>query len=86
MKKYRHAVGYLRISSDSQKDNTSIENQKDSIKYFCMQRGIYIEKFFVETYTGTKLNRPQFDKAIKYLKENKGNIDLFLTNPVLNKI
>ncbi|WP_354595873.1 recombinase family protein [Riemerella anatipestifer] len=79
MKKYRHAVGYLRISSDSQKDNTSIENQKDSIKYFCMQRGIYIEKFFVETYTGTKLNRPQFDKAIKYLKENKGNIDLFLT-------
>lgn len=79
MKKYKYAVGYLRISSDSQKDNTSIESQMDSIKYFCMQRGIYILKFFVDTYTGTKLDRPEFSKAIKYLKENKGSIDLFLT-------
>ncbi|MFC4686577.1 recombinase family protein [Epilithonimonas pallida] len=78
-KKYKTAVGYLRVSSASQKDGTSLESQKESIKTFCMNNNIILLNTYVDVYSGKNFKRPEFEKAHKFLKENRGDIDLFLT-------
>ncbi|AGC75980.1 recombinase family protein [Nonlabens dokdonensis] len=79
MKKYKTAVGYLRISSESQKDGSSIEEQKLSIKSFCTNQGIVLLELYVDTFSGKTFNRPEFENSFKYLKDNRNDVDLFLT-------
>lgn len=53
------SIGYARVSTTDQ-NSTS---QEDSLKAAgCV-------KVFVDTYTGTKLSRPEFDRAIEFLRE-----------------
>ncbi len=78
-KTYKTAVGYLRVSSVSQEDGTSLESQKESIKNFCINNNIILLDTYVDVYSGKDFKRPQFEKAHKFLKENKGEINLFLT-------
>jgi site-specific DNA recombinase len=80
--KFRTAVGYLRVSSVSQEDGTSLENQKESIKNFCRSKDIILIDIFVDVYSAKDLKRPELEKAYKFLQQNKGEIDLFLTNKV----
>ena len=83
MKNYKTAVGYLRVSSIEQGNiGTSLESQKQSIIRFCIDRQIQLEKIYVETFSGKNFNRPEFEKAFKFLRTNKGKIDLFLTMKV----
>lgn len=57
--------GYARVSSKGQKQNgTSLEEQRDTF----LERGIPEENIFVESYTGTKMNRPQFDLLLSVLQ------------------
>ena len=81
-KTFRTAVGYLRVSSTSQEDGTSLEHQKENIKNFCRSKDIILVDIFVDVYSAKDLKRPNFEKAFKFLKENKEDIDLFLTNKV----
>lgn len=55
--------GYARVSTYSQKkDGNSLEHQENRL----LEEGC--EKIFVDAYTGTKTERPEFQKMIKELK------------------
>jgi site-specific DNA recombinase len=69
-------VGYVRVSSESQEDNTSLENQINRIKCYCEAFGHELVKVFKEVATGTKADketRPVFNECIEYLKDNKAD-------------
>lgn len=52
--------GYIRVSSKNQKkDGNSLEAQMEAVK----KAGA--EKIFIETYTGTKIDRPEFVKLLE---------------------
>ena len=82
-KKYRTAVGYVRVSSTGQeKLGTSLESQKRSIQDFCINNDIVLLHIYEETSSGKDFKRPQYEKAVQYLKQNKEDIDLFLTKNI----
>lgn len=81
-KQYRTAIGYLRVSSEGQEKGTSLASQEESIRALCMSKGILLLEVFVDKSSGKDFNRPQFQEALKYLKENRGEIDLFLTKRI----
>ena len=56
--------GYARVSTKGQaKDGNSLEAQMDSI------RNAGAEKIFVDSFTGTKMERPEFSKLLKEIKD-----------------
>ena len=56
--------GYARVSTKGQaKDGNSLEAQMDAI------RNSGAEKIFVDSFTGTKLERPEFSKLLKEIKD-----------------
>jgi DNA invertase Pin-like site-specific DNA recombinase len=52
-------IGYARVSTTEQNSTSQV----DAIR----QQGA--SKVFIDTYTGTKMSRPEFDKALDYLRE-----------------
>jgi DNA invertase Pin-like site-specific DNA recombinase len=53
------SIGYARVSTTDQNSSS----QEDSLKAAgCV-------KVFIDTYTGTKMSRPEFDRAIDFLRE-----------------
>ena len=62
-------TGLCRISSVSQKDNTSLSNQKKMIKDYCKMYGIELSNIISECYSGTTSNRNGLNK-LKGLVEN----------------
>ncbi|MGB1283345.1 MAG: recombinase family protein [Polaribacter sp.] len=82
-KKYKTAIGYLRTSSEGQgKYGTSLDSQKESIENFCRSNSIILINTYVDTFSGKDFKRPEYEKAHKFIKENRTEIDLFLTNKV----
>ncbi len=56
--------GYARVSTTGQaRDGNSIESQKKQL----VEQGA--TEIFTDTYTGTKMQRPEFDKLLKVIKE-----------------
>ena len=56
--------GYARVSTKGQaKDGNSLEAQRDAI------RNSGAEKIFVDSFTGTKMERPEFSKLLKEIKD-----------------
>ncbi len=78
-KKYKTAVGYLRVSTVEQGNGTSLESQMESIKNFCLSNEIILLATFIDTFSGKNFKRPEYEKAYKLLQENKDEIELFLT-------
>lgn len=54
--------GYARISTKTQEDNTSLKNQIDLLK----QNGA--TKIYQEIYTGSTMNRPEFNTLLKEIQ------------------
>lgn len=80
MKKFKTAVGYLRVSSVEQGNlGTSLESQKQSVIKFCLDKNIILLGIYIDTFSGRNFNRPEFEKAFKFLRENKSDVNLFLT-------
>lgn len=71
----KRVVGYCRVSSDSQIDNTSIDNQKEKIKDYCKLYNIELVKVFVdEGESGSSTNkRSGYNDMIEFIKENNIN-------------
>ncbi len=57
MSKINKTYGLVRISSESQSNNTSIENQKESIKKYCDYYELKLVNIVEEIFTGTTNNR-----------------------------
>ena len=68
----KKAVGYARISSDSQEKNSSIDTQKAAIAQHCASSGIECLRIFVDVGSGADLDdRPQYKAMLKFLKSHK---------------
>jgi DNA invertase Pin-like site-specific DNA recombinase len=63
----KRAVGYCRTSTEGQRDNTSINTQKDEIQRFADHNGYKLTHFYVdESRTGSKIEgREEFQRMMK---------------------
>jgi DNA invertase Pin-like site-specific DNA recombinase len=68
-------VGYIRVSSDSQEDNTSLSFQRERIEKYCLGFGHELSEIFIEVESGKNTkNRPEFQKAILAMGDCDGLI------------
>jgi site-specific DNA recombinase len=68
-------VGYVRVSSESQEDNTSLADQQRRIKSYCDAFGHELLEVFIEVASGKDTdNRPQFQSALARLKGDADGI------------
>lgn len=57
--------GYCRVSTKGQaKDGNSLTDQKQKL----LEQGVPEYNIFIDSFTGTKMNRPELDKLLKALK------------------
>jgi site-specific DNA recombinase len=63
-------VGYVRVSTAEQADNTSLEDQQRRIEAYCLAFGHELVRVFVEVASGTKMkNRHEFQSALEFLTD-----------------
>lgn len=68
-------IGYVRVSSKGQTDNTSIEEQKRRIRAYCEAHGHKLVRVYEETGSGKDTeNRPEFQNVIEALRKADGII------------
>lgn len=68
-------IGYARVSTEGQADNTSLDVQKERIQAYCLLHGHELVGFFSEVGSGkSAANRPMFQDAIKALGDADGLI------------
>jgi site-specific DNA recombinase len=68
---------YCRVSTDGQKENTSIPEQKDRLLAFCKAKGwVCVDMFIDPGYSGASLERPAMERMIKSVVNKK--IDVVL--------
>ena len=67
----KRAVGYCRISTLMQVDNTSLKDQEDKIRMYAKLHDIVIDEMFIDkAVSGKSTDRPEYDKMMDYVKEN----------------
>ncbi|MDZ4991338.1 recombinase family protein, partial [Clostridium perfringens] len=72
----KKVVGYVRVSSDSQIENTSIEEQIKRIEAYCItQEWEIVEIFRDDGFSGSNINRPRYKKMMEYLADHKGELE-----------
>jgi DNA invertase Pin-like site-specific DNA recombinase len=68
-------VGYVRVSTDGQEDNTSLASQQERIECYCKAFDHELVKVFVEVGSGKDMkNRPEFNKAMEMVKNEADGI------------
>ena len=68
-------IGYVRVSSQGQDDNTSKQNQTDRIKAYCLAFGHDLVEIFEETASAADLeHRPQFASAMEAVRDRADGI------------
>ena len=68
-------VGYVRVSTDGQEDNTSLASQQERIECYCKAFNHELVKVFVEVGSGKDMqNRPEFNKAMEMVKNEADGI------------
>ena len=73
----KRAVGYCRISTLMQVDNTSLKDQEDKIKLYAKLHDIDIDKIFIDkAVSGKSTDRPEYYEMMNYVKEN--DIDMII--------
>ena len=71
---------YCRLSKDDEQkgESVSIQNQKDMIEYYVLNKGWSIYEIYIDDgYSGLNINRPAFKKMIKDIEDEK--IDIVIT-------
>ncbi|MFI8711686.1 recombinase family protein [Brevibacillus brevis] len=73
--KVKKWVGYVRISSDSQMENTSISEQIRQIEAFCMSQGWQLAAIFKdEGISGNTKERAGYQEMLRYIQESENEI------------
>lgn len=71
-----NVVAYVRVSSASQMDNTSIEMQKDKIELYCKLHNINLVKVFEdESKSGKSTDREAYNNMLDFIKDKSNNIN-----------
>ena len=75
--KYIRAYAYVRVSTNKQLDNTSIEQQIEAIEKYCNENNIDLVKIFVEEPASGESfsNRPEFKEMFYNVFQKGNNID-----------
>ena len=80
MKNYKpRAIIYTRVSSEKQIDNTSLKQQEEICRDYCLLNDYEIVKIFVEKGESAKyLDRTELQKALLFCGTKKNAVDFFL--------
>ena len=74
----KHAVFYLRVSTDEQVKGMSLENQLLACQQWAASNGIAVREIFRDEGVSAKsLNRPQMQQMLSYIEENKSLIAMW---------
>ncbi|MEN2466857.1 recombinase family protein [Ornithinibacillus sp. JPR2-1] len=75
--KYIRAYAYVRVSTNKQLDNTSIEQQIEAIEKYCKVNNIILVKIYVEEPASGESfsNRPEFKEMFYNVFQKENNID-----------
>src|SRR5690606_20322806 len=75
--KYIRAYAYVRVSTNKQLDNTSIEQQIEAIEKYCKENNIILVKIYEEEPTSGESisNRPKFKKMLYNVCQKEKHID-----------
>lgn len=75
----KKVVGYARISSDSQIENTSITEQKERIEAYAKSQGWKLERIFVdEGFTGSTDDRDGYKEMLEYIKKPDNEVSAII--------
>ncbi len=75
----KKVVGYARISSDSQIENTSIAEQKERIEAYAKSQGWKLERIFVdEGFTGSTDDRDGYKEMLEYIKKPDNEVSAII--------
>lgn len=70
---------YLRISTVSQIDNTSIDDQREKIDLYCKLHNIELVREFVdEGWSAKSTNRPSYTEMIDFISNEENNINAII--------
>ena len=77
----KNVVAYVRVSSASQIENTSIETQIEKIELHCKLHDIEINKIFKDEGISAKdtENRSSYNKMLEYILDKK-LLEIFINN------
>jgi DNA invertase Pin-like site-specific DNA recombinase len=68
-------IGYIRVSSESQEENTSLESQKQQIKNYCLSNGYQLLDVLSEVKSGKTIkSRPVFNQALEIVATSADGI------------
>lgn len=67
----RKAIGYCRVSSETQEENTSLDDQEHKIRAFAESQSIDIVAMFHDVASGASLDRQGYRQALKYIEYHK---------------
>lgn len=75
--KYIRAYAYVRVSTNKQLDNTSIEQQIEAIEKYCKENNIILVKIYIEEPASGESfsNRPEFKEMFYNVFQKENNID-----------
>lgn len=72
----KNVVGYVRISSASQIDNTSIEVQIEKIQMYCSLHNLNLVKIYKDEGISAKnTDRPNYQDMMEFLSSKESNVD-----------
>ena len=75
----KKVAAYIRLSSEDEIQQTSIDNQMDIITAYCNQNNLVLVNIYTDDgYTGTTFNRPAFKRMLQ-------DLDAGIVNCVITK-
>ncbi|SEB12482.1 Site-specific DNA recombinase [Chitinophaga terrae (ex Kim and Jung 2007)] len=75
----QNAIIYTRVSTDEQAAfGYSLEHQLETLEKYCTINKINVIKHYQEDYSGKDFNRPEWNKLMGFIKENKGLVNTIL--------
>ena len=79
-KKFLNVIIYCRVSSDEQKNNTSLDFQEEQLREYCKRMGFNVIAVYREDYSAKDpdLKRPEMKALYQYCKSHKGEVDKVL--------
>lgn len=70
----KKAITYYRVSSVSQRENTSLESQRENIRDYARRNNIEIISEFKDVASGGNINRDGFKLAMEFIRNNPTDI------------
>lgn len=74
-KSIKTVVGYCRVSTDSQEENTSLTVQREAIAAYCKAKNFHLLEIFSDVGSGSNFSRPDFSKMHELIFDSETKID-----------